>query len=115
LASFLNLGPSRTTTNFDHAKLGVTNIVPLNHFSIISRTDIDSRTEQECMDAVKAANPKRTTVGNHLHQENVNGSDDFEVPKVDMAKAAAFKPSRVSGKHVMWLVTFVAGMGVSCS
>lgn len=51
-------------------------------------------------------------MGNHLHQENVNGSDDFEVPKVDMAKAAAFKPSRVSGKHVMWLVTFVAGMGV---
>jgi hypothetical protein len=66
------------------------------------------------MDSVKP-NPKRTAAGNHLHQENVTGAgnDDFEVPKVDMARAASIRPSKVSGKHVMWLVTFVAGMGVS--
>jgi hypothetical protein len=63
------------------------------------------------MDSVHP-NPKRTGAGNHLHNENLNGSGDFEVPKVDMQKAAEFRPSRVSGKHVMWLVTFVAGMGV---
>jgi hypothetical protein len=64
------------------------------------------------MGSVKT-NPKRTAAGNHLHQENMNDSSDFVVPKVDMQKAASFKPSRVKGKHVMWLVTFVAGMGVS--
>jgi hypothetical protein len=64
------------------------------------------------MDAVKT-NPKRTAAGNHLHQENVNGLDDFVVPKVDMQKAASSRPSKLSGRNVAWLVTFVAGMGVS--
>jgi hypothetical protein len=74
----------------------------------------DNDIDTDIMDAVRT-NPKRTAVGNHLHQENVNGTgnDDFEVPKVDMARAASIRPSKVKGKHVMWLVTFVAGMGVS--
>jgi len=63
------------------------------------------------MDAIKT-NPKRTAAGNHLHQENINGAADFEVPKVDMQKAASFRPSKMSGRNVAWLVTFVAGMGV---
>lgn len=62
------------------------------------------------MDAVKP-NPKRTGAGNHLHQENVGS--DFKLPEVDMQYAASLKPSRVHGKHVMWLVTFVSGAGVS--
>jgi hypothetical protein len=64
------------------------------------------------MDAI-STNPKRTAAGNHLHQENVNGAADFVVPKVDMEKAASFRPSKLSGRNVAWLVTFVAGMGVS--
>lgn len=67
------------------------------------------------MDAVKT-NPKRTSAGNHLHQENVGSSDlpgDFKLPEVDMAHAASIRPSKLKGKHVMWLVTFVSGMGVS--
>lgn len=49
--------------------------------------------------------------GDAAHRETILG--DFEVPKVDMARAASFRPSRVSGKHVSWLVLFVSGMGVS--
>ena len=64
------------------------------------------------MDAI-SPNPKRTAAGNHLHQENVNGAADFVVPKVDMEKAATIRPSKMSGRNVAWLVTFVAGMGVS--
>lgn len=64
------------------------------------------------MDSIQT-NPKRTAAGNHLHSENVNSADDFVVPKVDMEKAARFRPSKLSGRHVAWLVTFVAGMGVS--
>jgi len=64
------------------------------------------------MDAI-STNPKRTAAGSHLHQENVNGAADFVVPKVDMEKAASFRPSKLSGRNVAWLVTFVAGMGVS--
>jgi hypothetical protein len=64
------------------------------------------------MDAI-STNPKRTAAGNHLHQENVNGAADFVVPKVDMEKAATIRPSKMSGRNVAWLVTFVAGMGVS--
>jgi hypothetical protein len=64
------------------------------------------------MDAI-STNPKRTAAGNHLHQENVNGTADFVVPKVDMEKAATIRPSKMSGRNVAWLVTFVAGMGVS--
>jgi hypothetical protein len=45
------------------------------------------------------------------HRENA--TPDFVLPVVDLEEAARFKPSRVRGKHVMWLVTFVAGMGVS--
>ena len=67
------------------------------------------------MDSVKP-DPKRTGAGNHLHAENMGSYDlpaDFKLPEVDMAEAAAFKPSRVTGKNVTWLVLFVSGMGVS--
>jgi hypothetical protein len=64
------------------------------------------------MDAI-STNPKRTAAGNHLHQENVNGAADFVVQKVDLEKAATIRPSKMSGRNVAWLVTFVAGMGVS--
>lgn len=57
------------------------------------------------------------TPGSRLHREEADdrtiAGSDFKVPDVDMAFAASFRPSRVKGKHVMWLVTFVSGMGVS--
>jgi hypothetical protein len=59
------------------------------------------------------------TAGTGLHREDADDrtitGTDFKVPDVDMARAARFRPSRVKGKHVMWLVTFVSGMGVSSS
>lgn len=68
------------------------------------------------MDSVRQ-NPKRTGAGNAQHAENATDlPGDFKLPEVDMQYAASLRPSRVHGKNVMWLVTFVAGAGVSsCS
>lgn len=67
------------------------------------------------MDSVHK-NPKRTGAGVHEHAENMGSYElppDFKLPEVDMEEAAAFRPSRVTGKNVTWLVLFVSGMGVS--
>lgn len=69
------------------------------------------------MDAVKP-DQKAQATGRFAHRENVGLTVDggeFKLPEVDMDKAASIKPSRVSGKNVMWLVTFVSGMGVSAA
>jgi hypothetical protein len=67
------------------------------------------------MDAVKPEQKAQAT-GRFAHRENVGltiEGGEFKLPEVDMDKAASIRPSKVSGKNVMWLVTFVAGMGVS--
>lgn len=67
------------------------------------------------MDSVHQ-NPKRTGAANHEHAENMGSYElppDFKLPEVDMEEATAYRPSRVSGKNVTWLVLFVSGMGVS--
>lgn len=60
------------------------------------------------MDAVKQEHQQQKPISAHL-----DGAPDFQLPKVDMARAASIKPSRCSGKNVMLLVTVVSGLGVS--
>lgn len=37
----------------------------------------------------------------------------FETPPIDWEAAAAVRPSKLKGKGLTWMVTFVAGTGVS--
>jgi len=55
----------------------------------------------------RSISPDGTVIGSS--QEKKNGG----IPDVDLVAAAAIKPSRLRGKHLMFMVTFVAGTGVS--
>jgi hypothetical protein len=39
--------------------------------------------------------------------------DAFNMPAVDLEYAAGLQPSRVRGKQLLWMITFVCGTGVS--
>jgi hypothetical protein len=55
----------------------------------------------------RSISPDGTVIG--TPKEKRNG----EMPDVDLAAAAALKPSRLRGRSLMFMVTFVAGTGVS--
>ena len=54
----------------------------------------------------RSISPDGTVIG--TPREKRNG----EMPDVDLAAAAALKPSRLRGRNLMFMVTFVAGTGV---
>lgn len=60
------------------------------------------------MDAVSK---DKHTAARSRHNEHLEA--DFALPPVDMAYAASLRPTRVKGKHAMWLVILVSGAGVS--
>lgn len=52
----------------------------------------------------------------HVHCEKTSGEDhdsESETPPIDYEEAAAMAPSRLKGKALTFMVTFVAGTGVS--
>jgi hypothetical protein len=55
----------------------------------------------------RSISPDGTVIG--TSSEKKNGG----IPDVDLVAAAALKPSRLRGKHLMFMVTFVAGTGVN--
>jgi hypothetical protein len=55
----------------------------------------------------RSISPDGTVIG--TPNEKRNGG----IPDVDLVAAAAIKPSRLRGRSLMFMVTFVAGTGVS--
>jgi hypothetical protein len=53
----------------------------------------------------RSISPDGTVIG--TPGEKKNGG----IPDVDLVAAAAIKPSRLRGRHLMFMVTFVAGTG----
>jgi hypothetical protein len=58
-------------------------------------------------DSPRSISPDGTAIG--TPNEKRNGG----IPEIDLVAAAALKPSRLRGRGLMFMVTFVAGSGVS--
>lgn len=54
----------------------------------------------------RSISPNGTVIGSKQEKKNAG------TPDVDLVAAAALKPSRLRGRQLMFMVTFVAGTGV---
>lgn len=55
----------------------------------------------------RSLSPDGTVIAEHNKEKTT-----VSMPEVDLEYAATIKPSRLRGKHLMFMVTFVAGTGV---
>lgn len=83
----------------------------MRHQLVQQRENLSSLSPHPHLYTITMDSSKRNQKPTPVHVEGT----DFKLPEVDMAYAATLKPSRVSNKNVMVLVTVVSGLGVSRS
>jgi hypothetical protein len=76
--------------------------------STVHEKDNKAERPQHIDDSAAASRDSATIIDRQTSQ------DDMEpMPEVDFARAATIKPSRLHGKSLYFMVSFVAGTGVS--
>lgn len=88
--------------------------VRLNSTFAFFTTTMSAPTEKVSYEAQKAHTDHIDDHNAMAHGSTPNtGSNGVTTPDIDYEKAASFKPSKLHGKGLGFMVTFVAGTGVS--